>query len=107
MVNINQIMKQAQEMQQKMQDMQAELAKLEYTGKSGGGMVFLTITGTNEMKSLKIDPSLIKLDEKEILEDLVIAAYNDARSKVDNASKDSMSGMMGGLGLPPGFKLPF
>lgn len=90
-----------------MQDMQAELSTREYTGKSGGGMITLTITGTNEMKSLKIDPSLIKPEEKEILEDLVVAAYNDARSKVASASKDSMSGMMGGLGLPPGFKLPF
>lgn len=103
MVNINQIMKRAQEMQKKMQDMQAEMTTQEYIGKSGGGMVSLTITGANEMKSLKIDPSLIKMEEKEMLEDLIIAAYNDARSKVDDNSKNSMSGMMSGLGLPPPF----
>lgn len=94
-------------MQKKMQDMQAELAGQEYTGKSGGGMVSLTITGDNVMKSLKIDPSLIKIEEKEMLEDLIIAAYNEARSNFDNNSKDSMAGMMNGLGLPPGFKMPF
>ena len=106
MVNINQLMKQAQEMQKKMQDMQSELGAREYEGKSGGGMVTLTLGGNNEMKSVKIDPSLIKPEEKEILEDLLVAAYNDARSKLDSEAKGSMSGMMGGM-LPPGFKLPF
>ena len=107
MVNINQIMKQAQEMQKKMQEMQEDLASQEYTGKSGGSMVTLIIDGANNMKSLKINPSLIKVEEKEILEDLIVAAYNDARTKVDANSKNSMSGMLSGLGLPPGFKLPF
>lgn len=105
-MNINQIMKQAQDMQKKMQDMQAELTTREYVGKSGGGMVTLTLNGGGEMRGLKIDSSLIKVDEKEILEDLVVAAYNDAKSKLDAGAKDSMSGMMGGM-LPPGMKLPF
>jgi DNA-binding YbaB/EbfC family protein len=107
MLNINELMHKAQEMQQKMQESQAELAAKEYVGKSGGSLVEITVLGDGSMKKVQIDPSLIKADEKEILEDLIVAAYNDARTKSDKASQDSMSGMMGGMGIPAGFKLPF
>ncbi len=107
MVNFNQLMKQAQTLQTKMQEEQQKRMNAEYIGKSGGGLVSVTISGQYEIKKLEIDPSLIKSDEKEILEDLVIAAYNDAKQKADAASADVMSNMMGGMSLPPGFKMPF
>jgi DNA-binding YbaB/EbfC family protein len=79
----------------------------EFEGKSGGGMVFIKITGRGELKSVSIDNSIINPDEKELLEDLIVAAYNDAKAKADAASQEAMSGALGGLNLPPGFKLPF
>ncbi|MBP7189970.1 MAG: YbaB/EbfC family nucleoid-associated protein [Rickettsiaceae bacterium] len=107
MVNFNQLMKQAQTMQRKMQEMQEELSKAEYEGKAGGNMVCVTINGKMEMKKIEISPSLLKPEEKEILEDLIIAAYNDAVTKAELDSNSSMSNMASGMGIPPGFKLPF
>lgn len=106
-MDFNKLMKQAQEMQRKVQLMQEEMAASEYQGKAGGNMVGVTINGKLEMQKITIDPSLLSPEEKEVLEDLIIAAYNDAKSKAEKASSDSMSGMMGGMGMPPGFKLPF
>ena len=106
-MNIQKMMKQAQDMQQKMQDMQLKLEAEESEGASGGGMVKIRINGKNMMLAVKIDDSLMKLEEKEVLEDLLVAAYNDARAKVDAAFSDQMSKMTSGLNLPPGFKLPF
>lgn len=107
MVNINQIKKQFQLMQRKLHDMQEQMSTAEFTGTSGGGMVTAVVTGKGEVRSIKIDPSLLKAEEREILEDLLVAAINDAKKKADSDSENNMSDMMGGLGLPPGFKLPF
>jgi len=107
MVNFNQFLKQAQSMQNKMQDMQSTLNSQEYEGKSGGGMVLVKITGRGDLKSVSIDNAIINPEEKELLEDLIVAAYNDAKSKADAASQEAMTGALGGLNLPPGFKLPF
>lgn len=107
MVNFNQFLKQAQGMQKKMQEMQEQMANTEYNGKSGGGLVNVTVTGRGEVRSIAIDDSLIKVEEKEILEDLIVAAINDAKEKVDQISQESMSSAFGNMGLPPGMKLPF
>lgn len=107
MFDMKQLMAKAQEMQQKVEDAKAQFGNTEYVGKSGGGMVSVVINGRHEMKKIDIDPSLIKIEDKEMLEDLVVAAYNEAKSKADAASEDFMSNMMGGMGLPPGFKMPF
>ena len=107
MMNLGKMMKQAQEMQTRMQEMQDQLASLEITGASGGGMVVATLNGKGEMRKLDIDPSLVSPDEKEVLEDLVTAAVNDARAKVDAMVQEKTQEMMGGLQLPPGMKLPF
>ena len=100
-------MKQAQEMQSKMSEMQDKLSELEVTGSSGGGLVEITMSGKHQVKSLKIDESLVDKDNIEVLEDLAVAAINDARTKVDNAVNEKMSELTGGLQLPPGLKLPF
>ena len=107
MVNINQFLKQAQDMQKKMQEMQEQLASKEYNGKSGGGVVSVTISGNHELLSINIDDSLVKLEEKAILEDLIKAAFNDAKQKLDSESQNTLSNTFDGLGLPSGFKLPF
>jgi nucleoid-associated protein EbfC len=107
MVNINQIMKQAQAMQQKMTEAQEKIANQEFTGASGGGLVTVTLNGKGALLKLKIDPTLVEKDDVEVLEDLIVAAYNDAKKKADESSENTLSGMMGGMGLPPGFKLPF
>lgn len=107
MFNMNQIMKQAQEMQKKMQMMQEELEKKEFEGKSGGGVVTVIINGKGALLKVNIDPKMINQEEKEILEDLIVAAFNEAKQKADQSSESTMSGMLGGMGLPPGFKLPF
>lgn len=106
-MNIQKMMKQAQDMQNKLQAMQQEMETREFSGASGGGMVEVIITGKGVMKRIAIDPSLMVADEKDILEDLIIAAYNDARSKADEAMSDAMSSATGGLNLPAGMKLPF
>ena len=106
-MNIMQMMKQAQAMQGKMQDVQAHLATLEFTGTAGGGSVSVTITGKGEARAVKLAPSVVNAAEKDMLEDLLIAAINDARAKSDAASQVEMQKVMGGLNLPPGLQLPF
>ncbi len=99
------MMKQVQQMQAKMQEMQQELADMEIIGQSGAGMVTVTLNGKGEMRGVKIDPSLMKPDEAEIVEDLIVAAAADAKAKVDAASQEKMKAMTGGLPIPPGLKL--
>ena len=106
MMNIQGIMKQAQMMQKKMEEEQAKLAQEEVEGTSGGGMVKVVLNGKIEMKKLTVDNSLVDPDDKEVLEDLIVAAYNDAKNKVDAKMQESMSAMTGGLNLG-GLKLPF
>jgi DNA-binding YbaB/EbfC family protein len=100
------LMKQAKEMQENMEKAQAELANLEVTGESGGGMVKITMTGKHEVRRVLIDDSLLA-DDKDMLEDLVAAAINDAAHKVELTTRDRMSGLTSGLNLPAGMKLPF
>lgn len=107
MKNLGQMMKQAQEVQTRMQEMQERLAQAELSGASGGGMVTITMTGKGEVRRVTIDPSLIVPEDKEVLEDLVAAAVNDARQKVDAFTQEETQKIMGGLQLPPGVKLPF
>ncbi|MBX9804277.1 MAG: YbaB/EbfC family nucleoid-associated protein [Alphaproteobacteria bacterium] len=107
MKNINQMMKQAQQMQAKMAEMQEQLNLVEMTGASGGGMVKVTVNGKSEMKALSIDPSLVDPKEVEVLEDLIIAAFNDAKAKVEAHVAEEMGKITGGLNLPGGMKLPF
>jgi|TARA_B110000263_G_C15176524_1_gene449479 DNA-binding YbaB/EbfC family protein len=105
--NLAQIMKQAQEMQSKMSEMQENLVNVEITGESAAGMVSVTLNGKGGMIRLKVDPSLINPSDAEVMEDLILAAHNDARSKVDARMQEETSKMMGGIELPPGMKLPF
>ena len=107
MNNFNDMMKKAQEMQKKMQEMQDSLSNLEVEGTSGGGIVKIIMNCKNEVKKIDIDPSIIKNDEKEVMEDLIIAALNDAKSKAEEKSQEEMKKLTGGLGLPPGMKMPF
>jgi hypothetical protein len=99
------LMKQAAELKSKMEAMQAELERVEVDGTSGGGLVTVTLSGKGEMKSIKIDDSLIKPQEKEILEDLIIAAHADGRRKAEVLMQEKMKTVAGGLPLPPGLKL--
>jgi DNA-binding YbaB/EbfC family protein len=101
------MMQKARELQTKMEQLQQEVAAMEVTGTAGAGMVTVTMTGKSEMKAIHIDPSLIKPEESEILEDLIVAAVNDARAKAEAALQDRMRELTGGLNLPPGMKLPF
>jgi DNA-binding YbaB/EbfC family protein len=101
------MMKQAKELQEKMQGLQTEIAALEAMGSAGGGLVTVTVDGKGGLKRIKIDPSLAKPDEIEILEDLVIAAANDARSKAEAMAAEKMRALTAGLPLPPGLSLPF
>jgi len=101
------LMSKAKEMQAKMQAMQEEMTAIEASGQSGGGLVVVTLSGKFEMKSLKIDPSLLKEGEGEILEDLILAAHNDAKVKIEQAIQQKTQEMTAGLGLPAGLKLPF
>ena len=103
------LMKQAQQMQEKMQKMQEELANAEVTGQSGGGLVSVVMTGRHDVKRVSIDQSLMSTDadDKEVLEDLIAAALNDAVRKVEQSSQEKMGGMTAGMQLPPGFKMPF
>jgi len=103
---IGQLMKQAQQMQADMQKAQDEMASLTVTGESGGGMVRITMTCKHELKGLEIDDALVG-DDKEMLEDLIIAAFNDAVRRVEKTVQEKFSGMTSGLGLPSGMKLPF
>jgi DNA-binding YbaB/EbfC family protein len=104
--NLGQMMKQVQEMQSRMQDIQAKLEQATVTGQSGGGLVRITLNGKGALKSVTIDPSLLKVEEREILEDLIIAAHGDAKTKMENLIADQMKELTGGLPLPPGFQLP-
>jgi hypothetical protein len=104
-MNIMQMMKQAQQLQSKMETMQAELEALEVDGQSGGGLVRVTLSGKMSMKSIKIDPSLLKPDEGEILEDLILAAFQDAKVKAERELQERMQAAAGGLPIPPGLKL--
>ncbi|HVZ13397.1 MAG TPA: YbaB/EbfC family nucleoid-associated protein [Bauldia sp.] len=101
------MMKQARELQSRMEQLQQEVGALEIEGSSGGGLVAVTMTGKSEMKRIRIDPSLLKAEEAEILEDLIVAAVNDARTRAEAALADKMRELTGGLQLPPGMKLPF
>lgn len=103
---IGNLMKQAQKMQADMQKAQEEMANMEVEGQSGGGMVKVTMTGRHELRRVSIDEALMS-DDKEMLEDLVAAAVNDASQKVDTAIQDKMAGLTSGIGLPAGVKLPF
>jgi len=103
---IGQLMKQAQQMQENMQKAQEEMARLEVTGESGGGLVRVTMTCKHEIRRLEIDDTLVN-DDKDMLEDLIIAAFNDAMRKVEKTTQEKMSSMTAGLGLPAGLKLPF
>lgn len=107
MKNFGQMMKQAQEMQAKMAEMQARLDQVEMTGAAGGGLVQVTLTGKGDVRKIKIDKSLVDPSEVEVLEDLVLAAFNDAKMRVESHVADEMSKLTGGLKLPPGMKLPF
>jgi len=105
MKDFSSMMKQAQELQGRMQDMQSELDTLECKGTSGAGLVTVTLNGKGAMTGLDIDASLIKPDDAEILEDLIVAAYSDAKSKLDSLLQDKMKDLTGGLPIPPGMKL--
>jgi len=100
------LMKQAQKMQENMQKAQEELAGMEVTGESGGGMVSIVMTGRHDVKRVNIDDSLMQ-DDKDMLEDLLAAAVNDAVRKVESQTQEKMSGLTGGVPLPAGMKLPF
>jgi DNA-binding YbaB/EbfC family protein len=107
MKNLGQMMKQAQEMQSKMDEMQSKLAEMEMIGSSGAGMIEVTLSGKSDVRKIKIDPAVINPSDPEVLEDLIVAAFNDAKSKVEAKVGDKMSEMTGGIQFPPGFKLPF
>jgi len=107
MKNLGQMMKQAQQMQAKMAEMQAGLEQVEMTGAAGGGLVRVTLNGKGEVRKLKIDKSLVDPNEVEVLEDLVLAAFNDAKQRVESHVAEEMAKLTGGLNLPPGMKLPF
>lgn len=107
MKDIMGLMKKAQEMQSRMQDMQAEIENLLVEGQSGGGLVQVTLTAKGMMKGVSIDASLLKTDEKEIIEDLIIAAHEEARKKGERLVEEKMKSLTAGLPLPPGMKLPF
>ena len=107
MKDIGAMMKQVQQMQSRMQDMQAKLDQMTVTGQAGGGLVKVTLNGKGVLTSTDIDPSLLKAEEKEILEDLIIAAHADAKGRVELLVAEEMKSVTGGLPLPPGFQLPF
>jgi nucleoid-associated protein EbfC len=101
------LMKQAQQMQERMQKVQEEIANIEVTGESGAGMVKVTINGAHSCRRVDIDPSLLVEDEKEMVEDLIAAAFNDANRRIEEAQKEKMAQVTGGMQLPAGFKMPF
>ncbi len=107
MKNLGQMLRQAQELQEKMADMQAKLEQHEITGQAGAGMVTVRLDGKGQMRGLELDPSLLDPAEREVLEDLVMAAHNDAKTKLEAFTAEEMGKLTGGLQLPPGMKLPF
>ena len=107
MKNLGNMLKEAQKLQSRMADIQAKLADIELDGSAGGGMVTVTMNGKGEMRRVKIDPALVDPNEVEILEDLLVAASNDAKAKVEAYVQEEMGKLTGGLNLPAGLKLPF
>jgi DNA-binding YbaB/EbfC family protein len=107
MVDFMGMMKKAEELQKKMQDMQEEAGRATVEGRSGGGLVTVTMSGKGEMKGLRIDPSLFKEDDVEVLEDLIVTAHNEAKVKAEQMMQQKMAELTQGLPLPPGMKLPF
>ncbi len=107
MFNMQQMMAKAQTMQKKMEEVQARAGEIEVEGQSGGGVVKITMTCKGEVRSVAIDPSIVVAAEKDMLEDLIKAASNDARAKADAKMAEETQNAMGSMGLPPGFKLPF
>jgi nucleoid-associated protein EbfC len=107
MKDISQIMRQAQAMQAKINEAQKKLEAMEVEGSAGGGLVKLRISGKNALLGLSIDPSLLKPEEAEIVEDLIKAAHDDARRKLEDEQNEEMKGISGGLNILPGFKMPF
>jgi len=107
MKNLGNILKQAQSMQTRMEEIQEELQAMKIEGQSGGGMVKAVLSGKGEMRSLVLDPAIVDKDDIGVLEDLIVAAVNDARGKVDGVSKEKMGALTEGLPLPSGMKLPF
>jgi hypothetical protein len=105
--NLGQLMKQAQEMQTRMGEMQSKLAEIEVVGSAGGGMVTITMSGKGDVRRVKLDPALLDPKEAEVVEDLIVAACADARGKVEARAAEEMAKLTGGLNLPPGLKLPF
>ncbi|SPP32327.1 Nucleoid-associated protein YbaB [Arsenophonus endosymbiont of Aleurodicus floccissimus] len=105
-VGLGNLMKQAQQMQEKMQKVQEEIANMEVTGESGAGLVKVTINGAHNCRRIEIDPSLMA-DDKDMLEDLITAAFNDAARRIEEAQKEKMANVSNGMQLPPGFKMPF
>ena len=106
-MNVQKMMKQAQKMQEQLQKAQEEAENRASEGTAGGGMVTVTINGKGKLLKLNVDPSIVDPDDKEMMEDLIIAAFNDAKQKADDAMADAMSSIAGGMQLPPGMKLPF
>jgi len=106
-MDIMEMMRKAQEVQARLQEAQDELQRIEVEGLSGGGMVRVTMTAKGELKGVQIDPSLIVPSDKEMLEDLIMAAFADAKAKADRAAQEKMQSLTAGLPLPPGLKLPF
>ena len=107
MVDIMGLMKKAQAVQAKMKDVQEELERLEVEGQSGGGMVKITLSAKGQMKAIALDPSLMKPEDREMAEDLILAAHADAKAKADRMMEEKMQAVTAGLPLPPGMKLPF
>ena len=107
MVNINNMMKQAQQLQKKMSEVQEKLNSIEVEGISGGGLVKVTATAKGDIKRITLDDSLLSKEEKEMTEDLIVAAINDAKQKGETASQEEMKAVTGGIPLPPGMKMPF
>lgn len=107
MANIMQMMQKAQKFKQQMEQMQARVQQMDLDGAAGGGLVTCKVSGKFELKSLKIDPGIIKADEADVLEDLIIAAVNDARLKAEKTMADETEKLMREMGLPPGMGLPF
>ncbi len=107
MKNLAGLMKQASQMQSKMEEMQARLQTMEIDGESGAGMVRVTLNGKGDLRRIKLDPKIVDPTDTEVLEDLILAAHRDARTKVDATSSAEMQKLTGGLQLPPGMKLPF
>jgi hypothetical protein len=107
MKNLGQMMKQAQQLQSRMTELQDQLAAAEISGSAGGGLVTVTLSGKGEARRISVDPSLIVADEADVLEDLLVAAFNDAKAKVEAHMAERMAEITGGLKLPPGLQLPF